>query len=358
MKFRVFWLCILCCFFSVLAGEVRAEEIEVEEEGIFDWLKQDKFEIFGSLELEFHRGEDFGEAEEDISTSSNWDVSVDLGLAVQPKPWLSAELVVTWDDECPLEIDEAWVTLGNPEQFPLYLSGGKITLPFGRYETVMLSDSLPQEIGETKEEAALLGLEWHGLQMAVFAYDGDKKRGDAENGLSPYGADISYRLGEEELGFLVGASWVENLADSDGLTDFYHDEGLLLKDRVSGIAAYSQLTLGPFTLAGEYVESLERPKVVEDGEVARLDRQVAWAGELAVAFELSEIALVCGLTYGETSGVGDLLPKKRYGAAVSLWPRDYLYLVVEYLRDEDYSVSQGGTGKQADFFAIKLAAEF
>ncbi len=358
MKIRLWLISCLCCVCFGLAGEARAEEVEAGKESFSEWLKGEGVEFYGSVEFDYRTEEGFDSAEGDSSTTSNKDVSVDLGLIVHANPWLDAGLAVGWDDEAPMEIDEARVTLGNPELFPVYVSGGKMTLPFGRYETVMLSDSLPQEIGETKQEAILLGLEWRGLQMGVFAFDGSTLRGDEGDGLKSYGGNIGYRLGREELGLLVGASWVDNLEDSDGLADFFAEEKLILKDNVPALAAYSQLTLGPFILFGEYVESLERPRIIDEEEVETLDRQKAWAGELAVAFELAGIELECGLTYGETAGVGDLLPKKRYGGAVSVYPLQHLRLVIEYLEEEDYPISKEGTGDRADIVTFQLAAEF
>ncbi len=189
-------------WFGLTAGAGAAER-EINEENLAGCLKRDGVDLYGSVEFELRTEKGFADAPGEGSTTSNADASVDLGLAIAPSPWVAAELQVSWDDESPLEIDEAWVSLGNTERFPLYFTGGKMTLPFGLYESAMVSDPLTQEIGETKEQAALLGLGWQGLQASVYAYDGSTGPEEEGNGLKSYGANIAFQLGEEDLGLLL-----------------------------------------------------------------------------------------------------------------------------------------------------------
>jgi len=52
------------------------------------------------------------------------------------------------------------------------------------------------------------------------------------------------------------------------------------------------------------------------------------------------------------------LPEKRYGAAVTVAVVEHFSITGEYLHDEDYSVSKGGTGNSGHTATLKLAAEY
>ena len=101
-----------------------------------------------------------------------------------------------------------------------------------------------------------------------------------------------------------------------------------------------------------------RCEFIEDGEVEKHDRQRAWTVEAFVDFEVKNIELTLGLTYGESDGVGDLLPEKRAGGVISVSPTEYVRLSFEYLREQDYPVRKNGTGDEADIVTLQLAFEF
>ena len=52
------------------------------------------------------------------------------------------------------------------------------------------------------------------------------------------------------------------------------------------------------------------------------------------------------------------LPEIRYGAAVTVAIVDHFSITGEYLHDEDYSVSEGGTGNSGHTATLKIAAEY
>ena len=68
-------------------------------------------------------------------------------------------------------VDGAVITLGNTEKNPVYLAAGKMAVPFGNYETQMISDPLTLEIGETAEDALQLGVEAGGFYGSVYAFN-------------------------------------------------------------------------------------------------------------------------------------------------------------------------------------------
>ncbi len=60
-------------------------------------------------------------------------------------------------------LDEVIITLANPGTTPFYITAGHTVSPFGRCETLMLSDPFTLDLGETKETPVLVGVETEGL---------------------------------------------------------------------------------------------------------------------------------------------------------------------------------------------------
>jgi len=52
------------------------------------------------------------------------------------------------------------------------------------------------------------------------------------------------------------------------------------------------------------------------------------------------------------------LPETRYGGAITVGFVDQFAITGEFLHDEDYSVSEGGTGNSGHTATLKLAAEY
>ena len=316
-------------------------------------------EFHATVEFDYRTEEGFDDTEDESSTTSNGDASLDLEFAYQPCDWFKGDLIISWDDETPLEIDEGFVTIGGAEGVPPFLTLGKLTLPFGLYETSMISDPLTQELGEIKTYAAVLGVEWQGLYASSFIYDGSTIDDDDDGrDLKVFGAGAGYLYEKDDLVFMAGGAWVENIADADSFSEFLDEDNLHLIDRSPGIVVYSLLEYGPVTLIADYVAALEHVDVIDEDEVIDLGRSEAWNTEISYNMEVMDIEASVALTYGQSDSLGDMLPKKRLGAGITIFPRPYLKLAAEYLREYDYSIGQGGTGDEADFVTFQLGLEY
>ena len=353
-KFFIAFIAVCLCLFASLP--VFADEGEAGKDlmGFFDWLDQDEVDLYGSIEAEFVSEESF-DPDEDTGTEST--VSYELGLSIEPNPWLGGMFEVSTEYEKPVTVDEAWVTVGNPERFPLYLTVGKMTLPFGLYESAMLSDSLTLELGETTSTAAQLGLEWEALYLKAFGYEAESRQQDEEDELRSFGADAGFLLDEDDFGIQLGASWISDFEDSDRLTEYLNDEEFTLLNRVPGVAAYASVTLGVLTLAVEHVESIKRPRLSGEDGIEERPRQKAWTTELMLDVELEGIVLEVGLMYSESDDALDILPRQRMGGALTVYPFEHLRISVEYLQEKDYQVNHGGTDSNADIVTFQLAME-
>lgn len=351
----------VCVFFVVMSSHSLAVAGDKEDDagGFPQPLAQYGVEFHATVELE-HRTEDgFDEPGDGSSTTSDGDASLDLELTYAPSDWLKGDMIISWDDETPLEIDEGFVTVGDTESFPLFLVAGKLTLPFGLFETSMISDSLTLEAGEIKTYAAVLGAEWQGLYVSAFIYDGSTIDGDDDGrDLKVFGAGAGYLYEQDDTVFMVGGGWTENIADADSFSEFLDEEHLHLTDRVPGFDVYSLLEYGSLTLSAEYVAALEHIEVFDEEEAADLGRSEAWNAEISYGIEVHDVVLVTALSYGRSDSLGGLLPEKRVGAGLAVLPLPYLKIACEYLREYDYPVSRGGTGDEANIVTFQIALEY
>lgn len=81
----------------------------------------------------------------------------ELGLDAKLMPGVSGAASLLWeeDDTEPVDLDTAFINLGGMERIPVTFSAGRMYLPFGSYNSLMVSDPLPLELGETRETVRL-----------------------------------------------------------------------------------------------------------------------------------------------------------------------------------------------------------
>ncbi|MCU7905436.1 MAG: LbtU family siderophore porin [Candidatus Thiodiazotropha sp. (ex Epidulcina cf. delphinae)] len=299
-----------------------------------DWLN--KMEIGGIIEIEAA----FADPDEGESESNLTLATMELGLAADINPSLSAEIVLLYEDDGDekLDVDVAAVTFAADADW--FVIAGQFYLPFGSFETGMISDPLTLEIGETRETSLLGGYSTGPFSGSLYLFDGDA--GEEEtNKIDNFGLSFAYMFENDQFSLNAGLGYINDIGDSDGLIDYAGT----VHDRIGGLAFHVLMQTGPFTLIGETITSLdefptgEKPGAfsVEGGYgFAVADREAT----LAVGYqgtndaELTELPEAILLT---TFSVGLM-----EGAAIGL----------EYARAEAYDDSHSNN------LTIQFAAEF
>ncbi len=232
-----------------VAGEKAAEE----------GAKKPMFSFEGALRAGFtadsnEEGSDFGMA------------AVELLLSAQVNKWVSGQAVFLYEnppfaDDSNVFIEDAFIKLGNLETFPFYAQAGVFFVPYGALLTHFPDDPLVDvpvslSFGEMEEHAFLVGFEKGGFAASAYCFNGDVEDDDGDDHVEDFGFDVNYTFSDEGRGFdfMVGGSYVSNVADTDGLSDIFGDE---IKDKEGGIALYSEITFGRFFILGEYMTALD-----------------------------------------------------------------------------------------------------
>jgi uncharacterized coiled-coil protein SlyX len=306
----------------------------------------DRVEIGGLVEVEagYHSSYD-GDETSDLAVAT-----VELGIAAQVNDWVAAEITLLYEeDDTDLEVDVATITVAPPDG-PWFATAGQQYVPFGVYGTNLVSDPLTLEIGETRETAALVGIEANGFVGSAYVFNGDS---DKDDEIDRYGLMAGYASEGDDFGFALQAGYISHIGDSDGLD--VGDVG----DYVGGIALDAQITAGAFTFIAGYVAATDSFDAAELGFNGKGAEPKAWAIEAGYAFELASRPAMVALGFqGTEEALALELPEQRIAVALSVEVMDNTTLSFEWARDEDYGTSDGGTGKTADTATAQLAVAF
>ena len=297
---------------------------------------------------------------EGVDTSTFELATVELALEAKATEWASGLVVIDYDSEDDdLFVDEANITLGNTDEFPLFLTAGKVYAPFGHFDTNMIQDPLTHTIGEINVPGVIGGFESHGVTGSLVGFKGMNETG-ADDTIKGLGAALTYAYEQDETSLDAGISWVNNIADADGITDVLEEAGIdTISSQVNGLSVHLVASYGPFSLIGEYTMALDSfaPEELAFGEDGA--EPAAWNGELAYTTELWSRETVVAAGYQQSREALALeLPEQRLIASASMQIFAGTTLSLEYYLDQDYSVADGGTGEDGYGFTTRLAYEF
>ena len=282
--------------------------------------------------------------------------TVELGIDMDFYEYLKGHLVFLWqeDDTEPVDLDEGTITLGGIEDFPFYLTAGKLYVPFGMFNSHFISDPLTLELGETRESAALIGCANDQFDLSLGVFNGDIDETGKDNKIESFVAAAVFTPPAEmleDLGISLGVSYISNIADSNGLGDDISGSGVeTVKDYVGGLSAFLSASYNALTLEAEYLGALDK---FEAGELSfdngRKVEPKAWNFELAYAItEKWEAAI----KYEGSEDLWDFLPEKQYGAVLSYNLFENTTVSIEYLHGEYENKDE------QDLVTTQLAMEF
>lgn len=148
-------------------------------------------------------------------------------------------------------INKAFITIGDFSKSPWYGTFGQSYVPYGRYSSVMVSDTLTKLLGRTKARYVELGYmqqEKNAFYGALYIFRGDSHTGHNKvinNG--GFNVGFKYSFCDDFFNGDFGGGMIRNIADSGGLqlgngVGFSIDEHL--KRRVAGINARGIFSFG------------------------------------------------------------------------------------------------------------------
>lgn len=321
--------------------EQRLAKLEQQQGAGNNTLLGDKVAVRGLIEIEASMGEGF----DDKSYSDLVVATVELGLSAAINDQVEADIVLLYEeDETEFDVDVATLSFADLVG-PVDVLVGKQYLPFGRFETALVNDTLVLELAETNKTAALFGLEQDGFSVGAYLFDGSV---DRERHVENYGLTARF----SQHNFKVGFDYLSALTESDSISEIVPGPAGLESD--DGAFSFSgSLSVEALTFIAEYMSA------VDDIEWAFFEAQPsAFQLELDFAARLREQAVTLAFAVQETDDAGGWLPEQRLSLGASTDVYENVSLALEFWRDTDYSEAKGGTDEKSNNIVVQLAANF
>ncbi len=304
------------------AAPAMAMDPEIHEPGEWEGitLADGKISIGALVEAEATYEKQGDDDSTDLRLST-----AELGLAADIADGVRGEVVLFWEQDEDVEIDAAYIELGGTEDIPVVLTVGRIYLPFGGFNSLMVSDPLTLELGETRKTAATLAYEYGPFTAVIGAFGSELDNVDhIENGVASLGITVAD-------GIQFGVSVISDIGESgtfvDDINDLLAEEGDY--DKTPAISAYALLEWNGLSLSAEYLGALDDMEWTAFEEEPAAMRPQAWFVDLGYAFNDSWSA---ALRYeGSKEFKGDEIPEHQFGGSIHWAVNEFVGVGLEYL---------------------------
>jgi hypothetical protein len=306
----------------------------------------DKITLSGLIELEMvYEKPEGGDESSDLALAT-----VELGLDIQATDYLGGHILLLWEEgeTEPVDLDEAVIRLTYPRPLggvTAGFTGGKMYVPFGKFNSYMITGPLTLDLGETNQSAGMLTLEGSKWTLQAGAFSGETDTADDNDTINGWLAALEIQP-TEQFGF--GVSVISDLAESDiGLVG---DEALY-RESVLGASAWLSWQIAQFSLEAEFLTALDQFDADLPGLSEDLTGRRPKAWNLELAWMPNDRWQIAG-RYEQADDFQDDVT--RYGAAVSYGFFEHTVLAAEYL----HSDAEGPEGDPVHTATVQLALEF
>ena len=341
---------------GVKSAEMKADEAAMQA-AVSKPKFLDRLTIGGLAEVEMTETETFAQA----SSSDITLATVELFVDAQLHEYLNTHIQFKYEDDGNdnITLDEGNFTVGNTDEFPVYMTAGRWYLPFGGdFATDMSSDPLTLNLGEFNDTAILVGATKYGATIEGYVLNGDTQQDGEGNQIDQFGITAGYGGELEGVGFNIGGGYTNNIAEANEVTDGVTNSTRLV-DYVGAVEVHGDVTFKGVTLRGAYmtaVDTFDATNLAFNGQGAKPS---VWVTEASYATEiLGKETIFAGTVQGTEESQALGFPELRIGGAVTVGLVDNFAVTAEYLHDEDYDTGDGGTGNNGSTATLKLAAEF
>ena len=274
--------------------------------------------------------------------------TVELTAEAEVNEWTTVEITLLYEDpsfgdETSVDLDVATLSTARNEGFPLSFSAGAMYVPFGALLTHFPDDPLMDVpltllLGETREKAVLLGVEHQGFSLSGYLFNGDMDETGQDDQIESYGLDAHYSSGDEGVyEILIGASYISNVADSDGLEGALKERPVpvdTIEEYIGGFDVYLHVGYADFFFDAEYMtatDSFTPTELATDGKGAQ---PAVWNLEFGYNLDWGR-NLEIALKYAGSDESGALgFPEGRYGIALNQEVLEGAIVSLAFLNDD------------------------
>ena len=312
----------------------------IEDEDVEDLEKYIQgIEFSGTIEVEAGYEQIKPKVGEKEDSSDLTLATVDFAIDALITDRVRTHILFEYEDDEDFIVDEAIIHYQAKEVFvpdlsynsPWYANIGRLTIPFGYFESLFINGPLTEDLGETKETAVIAGIYNSFINIAAGVFNGDIDKSENDDHIESYVATGMFTIPEDiapNVGLMAGVSYISNIADSDDLAEFFFEEFGTdeIIEYVAGFSSFLSVSImDRFFFKAEYVgavESFEEDKNFEPK---------AWNFEVAfIPIEDLEVAV----RYGGSSDTLNFLPDTQVGICGIYEIFNNTSIGLEYLHEE------------------------
>ena len=313
-----------------LCGAAFAEEAAAPEEAetALPLVSSiENFKVEGLVEVSASYTKQGSDKDTDINVDT-----VEIDLSLEPTDRLSLAVAFLYEEgeeDNHVIVDSAEIAYAFESVEGLSLHAGKIYMPFGSFETGLISDPMTLELGEISDGA--IGLVWESemLDLAAYAFAGDINDANDDADKLQYVAAATLKPFDGfSLKFAVLSDICEAALDDD-IIDALENEEVLEPhyDGSLGVNVAAMLELGDFAIAAEWIAATDDIEVNEE-----TSKPQTWSVDLM--WGVTDKLTLSARYEGSKEFLPDEMPETQFGIGGEYAFDDNLSLALEYLYGE------------------------
>lgn len=275
-----------------------------------------------------------GLVEVEITADSIAASTVGLGISKQVNDMVSAEMSLLYEGAT-TDIDTASITIA-PQTGGWHITTGQFYIPFGSFNSNMISDPITLEMAETGANALQIGYEDSGFAISAYTAAG-------ATSLDTMGANINYNYEKDSTRFVIDLGYTNNLGKSAGIS------ADLVTDAVIGQSVMAMVEMDGFSLV---YENIAAATAFTSGTLLTGNMPIATNIEMAYGFDLGGKETTVAIAAQTSEGANDLFAKNRNLFTISSMIMQGTSLGLEYMQETDYA------SVITSAITAKLAVEF
>ncbi|MDH5183006.1 MAG: LbtU family siderophore porin [Gammaproteobacteria bacterium] len=267
-------------------------------------------------------------------------ISRDLGK------YVAAEVLVLYEDGI-TAIDTAAMNL-TPEDSNWSLRAGDIYIPFGKFDSYMVSDPLTLSLGETREAAIQYAFTASNLSTSIYLFNGSNNV-SGKSALNNFGLQFTHASAFMAIAF----GYIDDIGDSNAMQNAINTQlgSNNTSSKVAGQSMALDLKMGAITFNTELVSAVS---AFQAGQLeAAAVQPLTISSELAYHFHIAGNESVVAIGSQSSKDANALgIPKSRLLLGWYNALQEDVHWILQASQDTDYS------SVVTTDYAIKLVAEF
>lgn len=271
----------------------------------------------------------FNQAELDLASASDWATAfVDFAYNVPPPT--PAGII----GDSSVYLDRIFLTIGNLSHSPFYVTVGRRYVPFGQYNSYMITGSLAEPLGKTEAGSLLIGYQQptgSGNYTNIYILKGVKKIFWDSSQQNIAGFTTGYIVNSSFGKMDIGVDYIQSIAVAQALIG-------TTTDNIPGLDGHASINIKDFTLLAEYTKAISRfnPNALayynKGAQPAAINLELGY--HFTTLGKKSIFAINVGKTY-ESASLS--LPQKRISLEYNISFYSHAILGFQYLHNFNYA---------------------